>query len=90
MSYHNGLSARMSSIIAAVLPKIAVTVSERTSTGSPKIDLATAENWLVRDELVAIYKEAIGCALNREVIGISLTYVWKSCLLSPRILFLFH
>lgn len=67
MADPNGLSSRMSATIATVLPKIAVTVAERSHARASKIDLATAENWLVRHELVAIYKEAIARDFNREV-----------------------
>lgn len=44
MTNPNGRSSRMSNIIAADLPKIAITVVERSSAGSSKIDLATAED----------------------------------------------
>lgn len=67
MTNPDGLSSRMTNIIAAVLPQIAVTVAERSSSGPPKIDLATAENWLVRRELVSIYKEAFATEANVEV-----------------------
>ena len=67
MATPGGLSSRMSNVIASMLPKIAVTVSERSSTGPPKIDLATAENWLVRRELIAILKEAVARNLDPEV-----------------------
>ena len=58
----------MTGIVAAVLPRIAVTVAERSSAQLPKIDLATAENWLVRDELVGIYKEAFARDVTEDVI----------------------
>lgn len=58
------LSSRMGDTIAAILPKITTTVSKRAS---PKIDLATAENWLIRSELCRLYKEAIQKGLNNEV-----------------------
>ena len=67
----NGVSARMSAIIAAVMPKIAVTVANITSTATPKIDLATAENWLVRDELVTLFMEAVAKNLDFKVINLS-------------------
>ena len=69
MTNPNGLSSRMESIIATVLPRIAVTVAERSSAGPPKIDLSTAENWLVRRELLGICKEAFAQDVNVEVIS---------------------
>ena len=68
MTSPHGLSSRMTGIVAAVLPRIAVTVAERSSAQLPKIDLATAENWLVRDELVGIYKEAFARDVTEDVI----------------------
>lgn len=67
MANLDGLSSRMSNIIASVLPKIAVTISERSSNGPAKIDLATAENWLARRELIDIYKQAIAQDLDPQV-----------------------
>lgn len=67
----NGVSTRMSTVIAAVMPKIAVTVANRTSTATPRIDLATAENWLVRDELVTLFMEAVAKDLDHRVLTLS-------------------
>lgn len=54
------LSSRMQKPVLAILPKIAATIAERTNARtSRKIDLSTAENWLIRPELVEIYKDAI-------------------------------
>jgi hypothetical protein len=54
------LSSRMQKPATAILPKIAATIAERTSARtSRKLDLSTAENWLIRPELVEIYKDAI-------------------------------
>ncbi|POR35309.1 1-aminocyclopropane-1-carboxylate synthase-like protein 1 [Tolypocladium paradoxum] len=57
------LSSRMQRPASAILPKIAATIAERTGT-TRKIDLATAENWLIRPELVEIYKDAIEKSLT--------------------------
>lgn len=57
----------MSSNIAAILPKIAATIAERTSTGPTKIDLSTAENWLLRPELLVLCKDAISRNLTTDV-----------------------
>lgn len=62
-----GLSARMSDNIVNILPKIAATITERTATGLVKIDLSTAENWLLRPELLALCKDAISRHLRPEV-----------------------
>jgi hypothetical protein len=43
----------MAHTVEGLLPGIDATVKNRAST---LIDLATAENWLIRDELVAQYK----------------------------------
>ncbi|KAL5364141.1 PLP-dependent transferase [Aspergillus floccosus] len=41
------------------MPKISAAVAERTRLDNPNIDLSTAENWLLRDELLDICKDAI-------------------------------
>lgn len=62
-----GLSGRMSSNIVAILPKVAATIAERTLTGAVKIDLSTAENWLLRPELLAMCKDAVFRNLTKDV-----------------------
>ncbi len=57
-------------MIASVMPKISATVAQRTTTGAAAaapIDLATAENWLVREEILGIYREALARDLGKEV-----------------------
>lgn len=71
MKDSNDVLARMNTVIAAVMPKIAVTVANRTSTATPRIDLATAENWLVHEELVTLFMEAIAKNLDRGVFTLS-------------------
>lgn len=51
---------------SAILPKIAATIAERTS-ATRKIDLSTAENWLIRPEVVEIYKSALQKNLTASV-----------------------
>jgi hypothetical protein len=63
----SGLSTRMRSSVAALLPKIAASIAERTSIGPAKIDLATAENWLLRPELITLCNDAIAQKLTEEV-----------------------
>ncbi|UKZ45834.1 hypothetical protein TrVGV298_000027 [Trichoderma virens] len=41
------------------MPKIRAAVADRTQVDHPNIDLSTAENWLLRAELIDICKEAI-------------------------------
>lgn len=67
MADPKGLSARMSGNIAAILPKIASTIAERTSNGPAKIDLSTAENWLLRPELLALCRDVISRNLTTDV-----------------------
>lgn len=52
------LSSRMQKPASAILPKIAATIADRTD-AAHKIDLATAENWLIRPEIAEIYKDAL-------------------------------
>ena len=67
MSDVSALSVRMRSSVDFVLPKIAASIAERTSTGPAKIDLATAENWLLRPELIALCNDAMAQKLTEEV-----------------------
>ncbi|MCJ1271570.1 hypothetical protein MMC22_011472 [Lobaria immixta] len=69
MADPKGLSARMSGNIAAILPKIASTIAERTTNGPAKIDLSTAENWLLRPELLALCRDVISRNLTTDVHG---------------------
>ncbi|KAL9084060.1 MAG: hypothetical protein Q9165_008261 [Trypethelium subeluteriae] len=55
----SGLSMRGWSNVGAIMPKIRGAVAERSRLDNPNIDLATAENWLIRDEIINIYKDAI-------------------------------
>lgn len=69
MSTHP-LSSRIARPTAAVLPQISATIAQRTAQTpktSNKIDLATAENWVVRPELVTLCKEAMARDLDAEV-----------------------
>jgi hypothetical protein len=55
---HN-LSERGWSNVEAIMPKIQGAVSDRMSKTTSNIDLSTAENWLLRPELVKICRNAI-------------------------------
>ncbi|OJD30970.1 1-aminocyclopropane-1-carboxylate synthase [Diplodia corticola] len=52
------LSERMRDTVESIVPKIATQVAQRSSS-NPPVDLGTAENWLIRSELVDFFKDAI-------------------------------
>ncbi|KAF2795571.1 1-aminocyclopropane-1-carboxylate synthase [Melanomma pulvis-pyrius CBS 109.77] len=55
----HGLSKRGWSNVEAIMPKIKGAVEQRKISNNTNIDLSTAENWLIRPELIEICKEAI-------------------------------
>lgn len=63
---HN-LSARGWANVAGIMPKIKGAVAERMSETRTNIDLSTAENWLIRPELVEICREAMVGQLRPKV-----------------------
>lgn len=65
------LSGRMESTISAILPQITASLSQRSSEALPNIDLAAAENWVIRPGLVALCKDAIAEDLVAQVIPTS-------------------
>lgn len=54
-----GLSPRGAGNVDAILEKINAAVEERAKQNNTNIDLGTSENWLIRDELMKICKDAI-------------------------------
>jgi hypothetical protein len=62
------LSARGTGNIAAIMPKVSAQIAERNKEDSYDIDMSTAENFLLRDELTAICKAAINENLISQVI----------------------
>ncbi|KAK7516254.1 pyridoxal phosphate-dependent transferase [Phyllosticta citriasiana] len=62
------LSERMNGTVESVMPKIAIQVAQRSSS-NPPIDFGTAENWLIRSELVDFFKDAISKRLNKQVLS---------------------
>lgn len=58
-AHEMGLSERGFSNIADIMPRINAAVQERANEKSPCIDLATSENWLIREELVRLCKDSI-------------------------------
>ena len=62
-----GMSKRGWSNVASIMPRISAAVEERKQRDNPNIDLATAENWLLRPELIAMCKVAINKRLDAKV-----------------------
>ena len=62
-SSEGGLSARGWANVGEIMPKISAAVKERVLQDNPSIDLASAENWLIRQELLDICKDAISSKL---------------------------
>lgn len=69
MAAEMGLSLRGAGNVDAVLPRISAAVDERATKANTNIDLSTSENWLIRDELIAICKESINNGLLNKVSG---------------------
>ncbi len=61
------LSKRRFSNIKAIMPKISGQVDERKKVNNPNIDLSTAENWLLRPELIELCKQAIQDGFTAKV-----------------------
>lgn len=75
------LSCRVYDTVEAVLPKVSATIAERTRTGPDRrIDLATAENWLPRREIVAICKDAIQDGLT-EAVSVSISHLKQNIII---------
>lgn len=55
----DGLSARGHNNVITIMSKISAMMAEKSSLPSSTIDLSAAENFLIRPELIAIYKAAI-------------------------------
>ena len=60
------ISAHMSEKLLAILPKVSGTHAS-SQVVTPPIDLSLAENLLLRDELLALFKDAIANDLNPKV-----------------------
>jgi hypothetical protein len=63
----HGLSKRAWSNVAGIMPQISAAVKAREQTDDSTIDLATAENWLLRPELIELCKTAINTRLEAKV-----------------------
>jgi gliotoxin/aspirochlorine biosynthesis aminotransferase len=65
------LSRRGWANVGDIMPKIGAAVKERTKlTSNPNIDLASAENWLIRSELIDICKHSI----NEKLVPLDFSY----------------
>ncbi|KAF3058033.1 putative inactive 1-aminocyclopropane-1-carboxylate synthase-like protein 2 [Daldinia childiae] len=56
---HSRLSQRGLANVEKIWPRISSAVAERENNSNPVIDLGTSENWLIRNELLQIYKRAV-------------------------------
>lgn len=63
----HGLSQRAWSNVAGIMPQIDAAVKAREQSDNSIIDLATAENWLLRPELIELCKMAINTRLEAKV-----------------------
>jgi histidinol-phosphate/aromatic aminotransferase/cobyric acid decarboxylase-like protein len=70
------LSERMCSTVESVMPKIATQLAHRNSS-NPPIDFSTAENWLIRPELVEFIKTAVAKELDEHVSSLVLIASYK-------------
>lgn len=73
-----GMSERGWSNVAGIMPQISAAVKERQRRGSPNIDLATAENWLLRPELIELCKDAIYQKLDAKVHAKRILASWEA------------
>lgn len=62
-----GLSERGAGNVDAILPRISSALKERTNPSAPRIDLSTAENWLLREEIIQATKDGIQKELKPHV-----------------------
>jgi hypothetical protein len=61
------LSRRAHASIDDIMPRIRGVVADRSATQNANIDLSTAENWLLRPQLVEMCKDAISQHLTTKV-----------------------
>jgi gliotoxin/aspirochlorine biosynthesis aminotransferase len=61
------LSKRGWATVEGIMPKINDAVAEKLKKVNTNIDLSTAENWLLRPELVALCKDAVAQDLSARV-----------------------
>jgi len=63
------LSKRGFGNVEAIWPRISKAAAERDEikTGTPVIDLSTSENWLIRKEIIELYKKAVQDSFGQDV-----------------------
>ncbi|GMG23940.1 unnamed protein product [Aspergillus oryzae var. brunneus] len=64
-----GLSKRGASNVDAIMPGIRAALLERTRPTVPRIDLSTAENWLLRNEVIELTQDAIRDGLKPHALA---------------------
>lgn len=75
VSSSHGLSNRGWANVETIMPKIRGAVTQRKIKNNTNIDLSTAENWLMRPELIEICKSAINDHLEPRVCRETLNWV---------------
>jgi hypothetical protein len=60
------ISARVNENLKVLMPKIRQQVAQRTSS-VPFIDLGTAENWLIRDEIAVFFRDVFRDGFSLDV-----------------------
>lgn len=71
-----GLSKRGAANVDKIMPGISAALLERTKPTAPRIDLSTAENWLLRDEIIELTKDGIRDGLKPHVRCLKVSNVW--------------
>lgn len=67
MATAGSISSRGRNNVDAIMPKISALIEEKFKSPASTIDLSTAENWLIRTELMAIYKAGVNDQLEARV-----------------------
>jgi hypothetical protein len=65
MSSQSWLTQRFQKLVKALMPNLKAGLEEKTE--PHRLDLATAENHLIRKELIHVYKTALIDRLNSDV-----------------------
>lgn len=63
MASGSWLTSRFQTLVNVVTPKIATSLLDKSN----KLDLATAENHLIRNEVLEVYRETITDCLSHKV-----------------------
>lgn len=65
MASQSWLTQRFQGLVDALMPKVTAALQDKQE--SHRLDLATAENHLIRKELIGIYKTTLADGLESEV-----------------------